>query len=117
MQPKKIVLIQFYRSASGNEPVRDWLKSLSKKDKRIIGQDLKTVEMGWPIGMPLVRSLEGGLWEVRSSLSQGIARIVFNMKNGKMILLHSFIKKTQKTNKQDLDLAKKKKTNIRQAII
>lgn len=69
---------RFYRSDTGREPVREWLKGLDPKDRRILGEYIKDVEFSWPIGMPLVRSMGGGLWEVRSSLSQGrIARILF----------------------------------------
>ena len=69
---------RFYRSDSGREPVREWLKSLDLADRKVIGEDIKDVEFSWPIGMPLVRSLGSGLWEVRSSLPHGrIARILF----------------------------------------
>src|SRR6516162_8458188 len=96
---------RFYRSDGGREPVREWLKSLTPEDRKVIGEDLKDVE-SWPIGMPLVRSLCGGLWEVRSSLAGGrIARAIFCVEHGCMVLLHGFIKKTQKTPKHDLDLA------------
>ena len=100
---------RFYRSDSGREPVRDWLKSLDLANRRVIGEDIKDVEFSWPIGMPLVRSLGGGLWEVRSTLPQGrIARILFCVAGGQMVLLHAFIKKTQKTPKPDIDLALKR---------
>jgi phage-related protein len=90
--------------------VRDWLKDLDAKDRRTIGMDLKDVEYGWPVGMPLCRSLGHGLWEVRSSISHGrIARVIFCVEEGEMILLHGFIKKTQKTPPQDVDLALKRK--------
>jgi phage-related protein len=101
---------RFYRSDSGREPVREWLKSLDEADRRIIGEDIKDVEFAWPIGMPLVRSLARDLWEVRSSLPHGrIARVVFRVEPDCMVLLHGFMKKTQKTPKQDIDLALKRK--------
>jgi phage-related protein len=103
--PKKIVIVTFWRSASGTEPVLDWLMSLSKEQRKTIGEDLKTVEFGWPVGMPLVRSLGKGLWEVRISLRECIARIIFKMVGHNMVLLHGFIKKTQKTSAHDLELA------------
>jgi len=83
------------RTAAGKEPVREWLKSLSKQDRRTIGLDLKTVQFGWPLGMPLIRKLEAGIWEVRSSLEQRIARVLFTTIGNKMVLLHGFIKKAQ----------------------
>ena len=83
---------------SGREPVREWLKALAAADRKAIGEDIKDVEFSWPIGMPLCRSLGGGLWEVRSDLPLGrIARVLFCVRNGRMVLLHGFIKKSQKT--------------------
>lgn len=105
--------VVFYRSSSGNEPVRNWLKDLPKADKKIIGEDVKTVQFGWPLGMPLIRKLGPGLWEVRSQLDNRIARIIFTVDNDTMILLHGFIKKSQKTPKSDLELAKKRVSDLR----
>ena len=90
--------------------MREWLKKLETEDRKIIGEDIKDVEFAWPIGMPLVRSLGDGLWEVRSNLTSGkIARVIFTEEQGSMVLLHGFIKKTQKTPQQDLDLALRRK--------
>jgi phage-related protein len=101
---------RFYRLDSGREPVREWLKGLDEADRRIIGEDIKDVEFAWPIGMPLVRALGRDLWEVRSSLPRGrIARVIFCVEPDCMVLLHGFMKKTQKTPKQDIDLALKRK--------
>ena len=58
--PKKIVAVVFFQEESGNEPVRKWIKSLPKKVRQIIGDDIKTVQHGWPFGMPLVRNLGEG---------------------------------------------------------
>lgn len=100
----------FYRSSSGREPVREWLQGLDPADRKIIGEDIKDVEFSWPIGMPLVRSLGKELWEVRSNLtSNKIARVIFCVEQGRMVLLHGFIKKTQKTPQRDIDLALKRK--------
>ena len=99
----------FYCSDSGREPVRDWLKGLESEDRKVIGEDIKDVEFSWPIGMPLVRSLGRDLWEVRSNLPRGrIARVRFCIQPDRMILLHGFIKKTQKTPQHDMDLALKR---------
>ena len=115
MPPKKIVIVIFWRSASGREPVLDWIMSLDKEQRKTIGEDLKTVEFGWPLGMPLVRSLGRGLWEVRISLRENIARIIFKMVSHKMVLLHGFIKKTQKTPTQDLELALRRAKSLEEA--
>ncbi len=107
--PKPILAVFFYKSESGNEPVREWLKMLEKEHRRVIGEDIKTVQLGWPLGMPLVRKLEANLWEVRSKLSLGIVRILFTVIGNQMILLHGFIKKSQKIPGKDLKLAKQHK--------
>ena len=107
------VPVRFYCSETGREPVREWLRSLDAADRRTIGQDLMRVQFGWPIGMPLVRSLKDGLWEVRSSLpSQQIARVLLCFHDGMLIVLHGFIKKTQKTPPGDLELAKRRMREV-----
>lgn len=104
----KVIEARFWKQANGKtEPVRDWLLGLPAEDRKDIGGDIQRVECEWPIGMPLVRGMSGGLFEVRSSLpSNRIVRTLFAVDEGKMILLHGFIKTTQKTPKADLDLAK-----------
>lgn len=104
---KRITVI-FYRTDSGNEPVRDWLKGLDAADRKIIGDDLQTLEYGWPVGMPLCRSITGyrGLWELRSTLTQRrISRVLFCIAYQRLVALHGFIKKTRKTPERDLKLA------------
>lgn len=104
----------FYRTDAGNEPVREWLKSLNRGDKRTIGEDIKTAQFGWPLGMPLIRKLERGLWEVRSNLSQGIARVLFTVDGNTMILLHGFVKKSQKTPLTDLNIARRRLADLQE---
>ena len=100
----------FYRTDGGREPVREWLQGLEPADRKIVGEDIKDVEFSWPIGMPLVRSLGRELWEVRSSLTgRKIARVIFCVDESRMVLLHGFIKKSQKTPQKDIDLALKRK--------
>lgn len=111
--PPQEIPIRFYLSHSGKEPVREWLKSLEMDDRRTIGLDLMRVQFGWPIGMPLVRSLKDGLWEVRSPLpSQRIARIILCFHEDMLIVLHGFIKKTQKTPESDLTLARQRMREV-----
>lgn len=101
----------FYRTEAGGEPVREWLKGLSPEDRKRIGEDTKTVEFGWPVGMPVCRPLGYGMYEVRTHLTQNrIARVLFyiDMK-GRMVLLHGFIKKTRKMPQEDLALARSNK--------
>ena len=98
----------FYRSSSGDEPVRDWLKALDKVDRQSIGEDIAYVQYKWPIGKPRVDHLRGSIWEVRSKIGNRIARVLFVIEGTEMILLHAFIKKTQQTNPTDIDLASKR---------
>lgn len=110
-----ILRVVFYRSGSGREPVREWLRGLDGESKRVLGEDIKTVQYGWPLGMPLVRSLGGGLWEVRSQLRDGIARVIFLASGETMVLLHGFHKKTQKTPPAELEVARKRAADVRKA--
>ena len=110
--PRKVPLI-FYRTAGGAEPVLDWLKSLPEDDRKEIGRDLMRAQWRWPVGMPLCRSLRGGLWEVRSTLpSNAIARVLFCIHGGCIVALHGFVKKTQKTPQAELELAKKRMKEV-----
>jgi len=109
---KKLV-VAFYRSKAGAEPVLDWLREQSAEDRQTLGRDLRLVEMGWPVGMPLCKPLGDGLWEVRSKLLQNrIARVIFVASEGYMVLLHAFIKKTQKTPQPELDLARTRQKEL-----
>jgi len=98
--------VVFFRTASGAEPARRWLKSLPDMHKKAIGEDIKTVQFGWPLGMPLVEKLEPYFWEVRTKVPDGIARMLFTVDGSIMILLHGFIKKTQKIPKKEINTAK-----------
>ena len=100
--------VRFYTTSNGNEPVREWLKELSRVERQIIGNDIKTAQYGWPLGMPLIRKLDKGLWEVRSKLENRISRVIFTVYDNKMILLHGFIKKSQKTPVNELRIAKQR---------
>ena len=112
MQGKRLV-VRFFKTDRGNEPVREWLKQLDASERKIICVDIKTVEFGWPMGMPTCRLVRNGVYEVRSSLpSSRIARVLFCIDGEEMILLHGFIKKTQKTPQQDIELALKRKQQL-----
>jgi len=102
--------VVFYRTPAGTEVVRNWLRDLDDGDRHAIGQDLMRVQFRWPVGMPLCRPMGGGLWELRSDLSSNrIARVLMSIQDGKILLLHGFIKKTRKTPDDDLALAHKRK--------
>ncbi len=63
--------------------------------------------------MPVARKVSKDLWEVRSSLSNKIARVLFTVDGSKIILLHGYIKKTQKIPAKELDIAKRRLSNLR----
>ena len=97
----------------GRMPVREWLLQMSDGDRKILGEDIATLEFGWPIGMPLCRPLSGGLFEMRSALTgKRIARLLFCTTKGRLVLLHGFEKKTQKTPPSELALTKKRMKEI-----
>ena len=106
--PSKTSVV-FYRTKSGAEVVLNWLRGLGELDRAAIGQDLMRVQYRWPVGMPFCRSLGKGLWEVRVDLpSKRIARLIFSPRDEKLVVLHGFVKKTQKTPHADLELARKR---------
>ena len=108
--------VYFFETETKNEPVREWLQLLTPRDKKLIGEDIKTVQFGWPLGMPLVRYIDSDIWEVRSKLSGNIARVLFVLEGNAMVLIHGFIKKQQKIPKPDLDLAKARVKQLRKRL-
>ena len=105
--------VLFFRLDSGREPVREWLKDLRPEHRKTIGEDIKTLQFEWPIGMPLARKMDDGLWEFRSTLSSGIARTFFTVFKDQVVLLHGFVKKAQKTPPKELALAKRRLMKLR----
>ena len=114
LKPVTVVLdVRFFSTDAGNEPVRDWLRELGAPDRKTIGEDIKTVQIGWPLGMPLVRKMGKDMWEVRIHLHRRIARVLFTVVGDEMVLLHGFIKKSQDTPQTDLDVAKDRIRQLR----
>ena len=111
-----ILDVRFFATENGNEPVRDWLKSLPAYERRSIGEDIKTVQFGWPLGMPLVRKLGKDLWEIRVHLVDRIARILFTVLGHTMILLHGFIKKSQAMPTEELETTKRRLQLLRSTL-
>jgi phage-related protein len=107
-----ILSVKFFRADGGNEPVREFLRGLRPNERKIIGTDIKEVQFGWPLGMPLVRKMGKDLWEVRSHLEGRIVRVLFTVVGGQMVLLHAFIKKSRKTPQSDLEIAKARKSQL-----
>jgi phage-related protein len=108
ISPPRPLPCAFYRIAAGNEPVRAWLQALPEGERTQVGSDIKAVQYGWPLGLPLVDYLGAGLWEVRSRLPSPNVRTVFFVHDGVIILLHSFIKKTRTTSHRELALARRR---------
>jgi phage-related protein len=109
----KPIPLAFWRSISGREPVREWLRELPRADQRGIGRDIAKVQFGWPVGLPLCRPMAGGLWELRASLpSRREARVFFGFYDDILIALHAFIKKSQRTPPDELALARERLKEI-----
>lgn len=111
IDPNKRLPATFFRADNGSEPVRDWLQSLERSERIEIGAAIRKVEFTWPVGMPTCRPLGNGLFEVRANLTRTrrIARVIFYIQESYMVLLHGFIKKSQKTPQKDLSLALERK--------
>lgn len=107
--------VRFFCESTGSEPVRDWLKRLPVEEMREIGTDIKTVQFGWPMGMPVVDHIDGEIWEIRTKLVTRIARVLFTLDGPVMVLLHGFIKKERKTPKAELDIGKQRLKKLRSA--
>lgn len=113
--PTTTLQVRFFKTLQGHEPVREWLRELPAAERRAIGEDIRTVQLGWPLGMPLVRKLVPGLWEVRVKLKDRIARVLFTVEEGDAVLLHGFIKKSQKTPATELATALERKRLLERA--
>jgi phage-related protein len=109
---RPVLTVAFYRTTTGKEPVREWLLSLGRGERKKVGFDIKTAQYGWPLGMPLIRKLEPGLWEVRSDLREGTARVIFTVSTSTMILLHGFMKKSPKTPTRELRVARRRLADL-----
>jgi phage-related protein len=107
--------VRFFRTEEGREPVREWLKALPEPERRRLGQEIRTMQFGWPVGMPLVRKLQPGLWEVRVRLENRLARVLFTVIDDAAVLVHGFIKQGQRTPQDVLELAARRARLIRQA--
>lgn len=107
------IQVVFFRQDSGREPVRDWLKKLERVDRKTSGEDVKTVQFQWPVGMPLTRKMDEDFWELRSEVTLGIARIFFTIYDDRIVLLHGFVKKSRKTPPKELTTARRRLKKLR----
>lgn len=111
-KPQKIPLV-FYRTRSGNEPVRQWLKGLDEVERHEIGRDLLRAQWHWPAGMPLCRPMGDGLWEIRTDLpTKRTARVLLCHYRKHLVVLHGFIKKTRVTPDSDLATARRRRKEL-----
>jgi len=113
MVRERPVSVQFFRLDSGREPVREWLKGMRREHRKAVGEDVKTLQFGWPIGMPLARKMDDGLWELRSNLGASIARTFFTIHESNIVLLHGFVKKSLKMPSNELARAKRRLNKLR----
>jgi phage-related protein len=107
--------VLFYKTSAGNDVVIDFIRQQPANDRRVIGEDLKVLEIRYPVGMPLCKPLGNGLWELRSSLpSKREARLLYfyRSKSKTIMVVHGFIKTTRTTPKGDLRLAEKRKKEV-----
>lgn len=112
-QKPRMILLVFYRSASGGEPVREWLKNLDQVERHAIGRDLLRAQWRWPIGMPLCRPMGNGLWEIRTDLpTKRTARVLICLCREQLVALHGFIKKTRATPEGDLATARERQREL-----
>lgn len=107
--------VRFYATDAGSIPVKEWLIELSKEEKKIIGEDIRAAQLQEMWKKPIVGSLGNGLWEVRSTLQNSIARVIFFDHKGSMILLCAFTKKTQKTPNDIIKLATRRRKEYENA--
>ena len=105
--------VVFFRLDSGREPVREWLRDMSRDNRKTLGEDIKTLQFGWSVGMPLARKMDVDLWELRSTISSGIARTFFTVYQKKIVLLHGFVKKSKKTPSNELATANRRLNKLR----
>jgi phage-related protein len=106
MDRKEPLKAAFFETENGNQPVRDFILELIREDRKEIGSDIFTVQRGFPLGLPLVEKLDADLWELRSNLPDGICRIIFTIHQKTMVLLHGFVKKSQKIPVNEMKTAK-----------
>ena len=110
----KFFPICFYQETSGKEPVYEWLKEFDKKARDVIDRDIKYVQYTWPWKMPLIKPLGASLMEIRIKLKDRQIRIFFILHEGTIVLLHGFIKKTQKTPDNEMAIAQKRAKQVKQ---
>ena len=113
MDRKEPLQVVFFETESGNQPVRDFILQRQREDRKEIGADVFAVQKGFPLGLPLVEKLDAGLWEIRSRLPDGICRILFTIHKQTLVLLHGFVKKSQKIPARELHTAKERLSEFR----
>jgi phage-related protein len=103
----------FYKTEAGNEPALYWFRALEPEERRIVGYELRLLQIGFPEGLPRCRSLGDGLFELQCTLPNKIARVIFFLDGHSVIIVPGFIKKSQKTPKEELETAKARKKHYK----
>ena len=100
--------VEFYRTAAGREVIQEFLDALPKKDLAKALRDIELLaEFAPNLHEPYTKHIDGPIWELRSKFASNIHRIFyFIWRNDKLILLHGFTKKTQKTPPREIQIAK-----------
>jgi phage-related protein len=107
-----VLSCSFYRTEAGTEPVREWLRSLQAEARKTIGRDIQDVQWRWPISRPLVDGLGAGLYEVRTTCERTEYRVLFCIEDSTMYLLHGFVKKSRRTPRTEVDLARRRQKAV-----
>jgi phage-related protein len=113
MDRKESLQTVFFETANGSQPVRDFIRKCTREDRKEIGSDIFAVQKGFPLGLPLVEKLDADLWEIRSHIPDGICRIFFTIHKKTMVLLHGFVKKSQRIPAKEIKMAKERLAEFR----
>jgi len=108
--------VVFYITRSGNKPVREFLDTLPVPDRAAVLRNLSLLqEFGLDVGAPLVRPIRGRrkLWELRVRATKGAIRVFYFAHTGRrFVLLHGFVKKSQKTPSKELNIAERRMLDV-----
>lgn len=99
--------VVFFRTSSGREPAREFIASLPAEDRaKVYGHIEILADKGVLLEKPFVDHIEAKIWELRISITKREVRVLYFITSGKTaVLLHGFIKKTQRTPRGEIDIA------------
>jgi phage-related protein len=111
---EQLLECRFFKTSEGTEPVREWLKTLRADDMKEIGADIERIQWRWPVSKPLVGTLGGGLFEVRTKIETLQYRVLFCIIDSSMVLLHGFVKKSR-TAPDEIALGRKRLKELKES--